>query len=225
MNIRQGMPVTKEANGDREAGNAGPVRQRPLFVGRRICPSSVDRPNGKRGARHRAGTVWSGERLPSPPARSPCGQVRGTAFRRYFAGTLQGEIRLTAVNRCMLLPICWADPRDTLGTYIVLTREGLTTSHALQHWGRQDAANRWQQRAVLEGSTRPPPLPPDDASPAPAQLSTAAITLLETYGRVKGYHKNAVLIYTGTPSPACYVVLSGRVRGLRQRRQRGGPSR
>ena len=85
-------------------------------------------------------------------------------------------------------------------------------SHALQPWGRQDAANRWQPRAVLEGSTRPPPLLPDDASPAPAQLSTAAITLLETYGRVKGYHKNAVLIYTGTPSPACYVVLSGRVR-------------
>jgi CRP/FNR family transcriptional regulator, cyclic AMP receptor protein len=85
-------------------------------------------------------------------------------------------------------------------------------SHTLQHWDRQDTAHRGQPRAVLEGSTRTPPLLPDVASPAPAQLSTAAITLLDTYGRVKVYQKNTVLIYAGTPSPACYVVLSGRVR-------------
>jgi len=84
--------------------------------------------------------------------------------------------------------------------------------HTLQHWGRQDAANHGPPRAVLEVATRPPPLLPDDAFPAPAQLSTAAITLLDTYGRVKVYPKNTVLIYAGTPSPACYVVLSGRVR-------------
>jgi CRP/FNR family cyclic AMP-dependent transcriptional regulator len=84
--------------------------------------------------------------------------------------------------------------------------------NALQPWDRQDAAHREQPRAVLAGATRPPPLLPDDASPAPAQLSTAAITLLDPYGRVKGYPKNTVLIYAGTPSPACYVVLSGRVR-------------
>jgi CRP/FNR family transcriptional regulator, cyclic AMP receptor protein len=85
-------------------------------------------------------------------------------------------------------------------------------SHALQPWGRQDAAHRGQPRAVLAGSTRTPPLLPDDASPAPAQLSTAAITLLDTYGRVKGYPQKTVLIHAGTPSPACYVVLSGCVR-------------
>lgn len=84
--------------------------------------------------------------------------------------------------------------------------------HALQPWGRQEAADRWQPQAVLEASTRPPPLRPDAASPAPTPLSTAAITLLETYGRVKGYPKNAVLLYAGTPSAACYVVLSGHVR-------------
>jgi CRP/FNR family transcriptional regulator, cyclic AMP receptor protein len=84
-------------------------------------------------------------------------------------------------------------------------------SHTLQHWGRQEAANHWQPRAVLAGSTRTPPLLPDDVPPAPAQFSTAAITLLDTYGRVKGYPKQTVLIYAGTPSPACYVVLSGRV--------------
>jgi CRP/FNR family cyclic AMP-dependent transcriptional regulator len=64
----------------------------------------------------------------------------------------------------------------------------------------------------LDGATRPPPLRPDDASPAPAHLSPAAITLLNTYGRVKDYPKKTVLLYAGTPSPACYVVLSGRVR-------------
>jgi CRP/FNR family cyclic AMP-dependent transcriptional regulator len=85
-------------------------------------------------------------------------------------------------------------------------------SHALQHWERPEAANRWQPRAVLAGATRPPPRLPDSASPAPAQLSTAAIMLLDTYGRVKVYPKNTVLIHTGIPSPACYVVLSGRVR-------------
>jgi CRP/FNR family transcriptional regulator, cyclic AMP receptor protein len=85
-------------------------------------------------------------------------------------------------------------------------------SYTLQHWGRQDAANRLPPRAVLELSPRPPPRLPDDASPAPAQLSTAAITLLDTYGRVKVYPQKTVLIYAGTPSPACYVVLSGRVR-------------
>jgi CRP/FNR family cyclic AMP-dependent transcriptional regulator len=125
---------------------------------------------------------------------------------------LQVEIRLTAVKGCILLPLFWADPRDTRGPNTVLTTEGLTMSHALQHWERQEAANRWQPRAVLAGSTRTPPLLPDDAYPAPAQLSTAAIRLLDTYGRVKVYPKNTVLIYTGTPSPACYVVLSGRVR-------------
>jgi CRP/FNR family cyclic AMP-dependent transcriptional regulator len=85
-------------------------------------------------------------------------------------------------------------------------------SHALQPWGNQDTGTRGQSRTVLDRSTRRPPLLPDATSPAPTPLSTAAITLLETYGRVKGYHKNAVLIYAGTPSPACYVVLSGRVR-------------
>jgi CRP/FNR family cyclic AMP-dependent transcriptional regulator len=83
-------------------------------------------------------------------------------------------------------------------------------SHTLQPWGSQDVA--LQPRTVLAGSTRPPPLLSDDASPAPAHLAPAAITLLETYGRVKGYPKNTVLIYAGTPSSACYVVLSGRVR-------------
>jgi CRP/FNR family transcriptional regulator, cyclic AMP receptor protein len=83
--------------------------------------------------------------------------------------------------------------------------------NTLQPWGSQDAAHRVQSRVVLDGSTRPPPLLPD-APPAPAYLSPAAITLLDTYGRVKGYHKKTVLLYAGTPSPACYVVLSGRVR-------------
>jgi CRP/FNR family cyclic AMP-dependent transcriptional regulator len=53
---------------------------------------------------------------------------------------------------------------------------------------------------------------PDYAYPAPDQLSATAIRLLDTYGRIKVYPKNAALIYAGTPSPACYVVLSGRVR-------------
>lgn len=85
-------------------------------------------------------------------------------------------------------------------------------SNALQDWGRQDASHRLQPWAVLEGSTRTQPLLPNYASPAPEQLSVATITLLETYGRVKVYPKNTALISAGTPSPACYVVLSGRVR-------------
>src|SRR5262249_23945813 len=48
--------------------------------------------------------------------------------------------------------------------------------------------------------------------PAPQQLSAAAVTLLATYGRGKVYQKNTVLIYAGTPSSACYVGLSVRVR-------------
>jgi hypothetical protein len=112
----------------------------------------------------------------------------------------------------MLLSILWATPSNTLGTHTVLTREGLTMRHTLQPWGSQETGTRGQPRAVLDRSTRRPPLRPDAASPAPTPFSTAAITLLETYGRVKGYPKNAVLIYAGTPSPACYVVLSGRVR-------------
>ena len=84
--------------------------------------------------------------------------------------------------------------------------------HTLPQWARQEAANRLPPRTVLDGSTRPLPRLPDSASPAPAQLSTAALTRLDTYGRVKVYPKNTVLIYAGTPSPACYVVLSGRVR-------------
>jgi CRP/FNR family cyclic AMP-dependent transcriptional regulator len=131
---------------------------------------------------------------------------------RYKPAFLQAEIRLVAVKRRILFPIFWAAPRDTLGAHTVLTREGLTMSNALQHWGRQDAFHRLQPWAVLEGSTRTQPMLPTYASPAPEQLSTAAITLLETYGRVKGYPKNTALLYAGTPSPACYVVLSGRVR-------------
>jgi CRP/FNR family cyclic AMP-dependent transcriptional regulator len=84
--------------------------------------------------------------------------------------------------------------------------------HALQPWEKQDVTNREQPRAVLARVTRTPPLRPDAASPAPTPLAPAAITLLDTYGRVKGYPKNTVLIYAGTPSSACYVVLSGRVR-------------
>jgi len=53
---------------------------------------------------------------------------------------------------------------------------------------------------------------PDYEHPAPQQLSAAAVALLATYGRVKVYQKNTVLIYSGTPSSACYVVVSGRVR-------------
>jgi CRP/FNR family cyclic AMP-dependent transcriptional regulator len=85
-------------------------------------------------------------------------------------------------------------------------------SNALQDWGRQDASHRLQPWAVMEVSTRTQPLLPNYASPAPEQLSVATITLLETYGRVKVYPKNTVLISAGTPSPACFVVLSGRVR-------------
>jgi CRP/FNR family cyclic AMP-dependent transcriptional regulator len=64
----------------------------------------------------------------------------------------------------------------------------------------------------MQVSSRTQSLLPNYASPAPEQLSVATITLLETYGRVKVYPKNTVLISAGTPSPACYVVLSGRVR-------------
>jgi len=84
--------------------------------------------------------------------------------------------------------------------------------HTLQPWGSQDTGTHRQPGAVLDGSTRTPPLLPDAAAPAPPQLSPAAITLLDTYGRVKGYPHKTVLLYAGTPSPACYVVLSGRVR-------------
>jgi CRP/FNR family transcriptional regulator, cyclic AMP receptor protein len=79
----------------------------------------------------------------------------------------------------------------------------------LQPLGNQEAAHRGPPRALPDGATRPP-LQPDDASPAP--LTPAAITLLHTYGRVKGYPKKTVLLYAGTPSPACYVVLNGCVR-------------
>jgi CRP/FNR family cyclic AMP-dependent transcriptional regulator len=83
--------------------------------------------------------------------------------------------------------------------------------HTLQPWDSQDATHRVQPRAVLDGSTRTSPRLPD-APPAPAHLSSAALTLLETYGRVKSYPKKTVLLYAGTPSAACYVVLSGCVR-------------
>ena len=99
-----------------------------------------------------------------------------------------------------------------MGTNTILTIEGLTMSNALQSWVRQDTSNRLQPWAVPGASTRTQPLLPDYAYPAPEQLSAAAITLLDTYGRVKVYPKNTALIYAGTPSPACYVVLSGRVR-------------
>jgi CRP/FNR family cyclic AMP-dependent transcriptional regulator len=131
---------------------------------------------------------------------------------RYEQAFLQVKIRLVTVKQRILFPIFRVAPRDTLGTNTVLTREGLTMSNALQDWGRQDAARRLQPWAVMEGSTRTQPLLPNYASPAPEQLSAAAITLLETYGRVKVYPKNTALIYAGTPSPACYVVLNGRVR-------------
>jgi len=85
-------------------------------------------------------------------------------------------------------------------------------SNALQHWTGQDTSHRLQPCAVLRAPARTQSLLPDYEHPAPQQLSAAAVTLLATYGRVKVYQKNALLIYAGTPSPACYVVLSGRVR-------------
>jgi len=85
-------------------------------------------------------------------------------------------------------------------------------SNALQYGIRQDTANRIQQRAGLRPPRRTPLLLPAYEHPTPAQLSAAAVELLDTYGRVKVCQKNTVLIYAGTPSPACYVVLHGRVR-------------
>jgi len=85
-------------------------------------------------------------------------------------------------------------------------------SNALQYGVRQDTSNRLQPYAGLRTPTRTQLLRPAYEHPAPAQLSAAAIALLDTYGRVKVCQKNTVLIYAGTPSPACYVVLSGRVR-------------
>ena len=85
-------------------------------------------------------------------------------------------------------------------------------SNALQHWVGQDASSRLQPYAVLGAPTRLQPLLPAYEHPAPEQLSAATVELLAAYGRVKVYQKNTVLIYAGTPSPACYVVLSGRVR-------------
>jgi CRP/FNR family transcriptional regulator, cyclic AMP receptor protein len=101
---------------------------------------------------------------------------------------------------------------DTRGTNNVLTREDLTMSNALQPWRGQDTTTRVPPGAVLGASTRTPPPLPNDTYPAPAQLSADAIMLLDTYGRVKVYQKNTVLIPPGVPSPACYVVRSGRVR-------------
>jgi CRP/FNR family cyclic AMP-dependent transcriptional regulator len=69
-----------------------------------------------------------------------------------------------------------------------------------------------QPWARLLAPTRPPLLLPAYDHPAPGQLSATAIELLDAYGRVKVYQKNTVLIHAGIPSPACYVVLSGRVR-------------
>ena len=85
-------------------------------------------------------------------------------------------------------------------------------SSALQHWVGQDTSNHLQPCAVLRAPTRIQPLLPAYEHPAPEQLSAAAVELLATYGRDKVYQKNTVLIYAGTPSPACYIVLSGRVR-------------
>src|SRR5262249_42888187 len=118
-----------------------------------------------------------------------------------FAGILQGKIRLAAVNRHILLPI-WC-----IGINSVLTREGFTMSNALQYGIRQDTANRLQPCAGLQTPTRTQLLRPGYEHPALAQLSAAAVELLDTYGRVKVCQKNTVLIYAGTPSPACYVVL------------------
>jgi CRP/FNR family transcriptional regulator, cyclic AMP receptor protein len=85
-------------------------------------------------------------------------------------------------------------------------------SNALQHWVEQDTSSRLQACAVLRAPTQPQPLLPAYEHPTPEQLSATAVALLATYGRVKVYPKNTVLIYAGTPSPACYVVVSGRVR-------------
>jgi hypothetical protein len=46
--VRASLSQRKPTAAARQA-DAGPVRLMPLFVGRRICPSSVDRPNGKAG--------------------------------------------------------------------------------------------------------------------------------------------------------------------------------
>ena len=85
-------------------------------------------------------------------------------------------------------------------------------SNTLQHWVAQDAAHRVPPWTVLGASTPPPLLLPDSTPPAPTQLSAAALALLDPYGRVKGYPKHTVLLYAGSPSPACYVVLRGRLR-------------
>lgn len=81
-----------------------------------------------------------------------------------------------------------------------------------QHWVEQDASNRLQPCAILPAPAQTQPLLLAYEHSTPEQLSAAAVKLLATYGRVKVYPKNTLLIYVGTPSPACYVVLSGRIR-------------
>jgi hypothetical protein len=83
--VRASLSQRKPTAAARPA-DAGPVRQMPLFVGRRICPSSADRPNGK------AGCAATGRRCVERGKGCqalPLAPRVGKSGAQHFAGTLQ----------------------------------------------------------------------------------------------------------------------------------------
>src|SRR5262249_53545091 len=73
VKVRQGKPVKKEVNGRREEGRWRPFAAgAPLRRQRRIRPSRVAGPTGKRSARKRACSVWSGGKAAKPYLSLPC---------------------------------------------------------------------------------------------------------------------------------------------------------
>jgi hypothetical protein len=67
VKVRQGKPVKKEVNGHREEGRGWPLRLVHLSVGtgESALPESTG-PTGKRSARKRACSVWSGGTAAKP---------------------------------------------------------------------------------------------------------------------------------------------------------------